>query len=75
VHGRIRNFNTTTWQNRSFFAALGQSCFCRERLKTKEVKLVLSLWVLVLSLGFFDDKGGVVGCCCSGGSVAVRATE
>jgi len=63
-------------KTRSFFP-LSQSCFCRERLKTtKRSETGVSPWVLVLSLGVCDDEGGwLAGCCCSGRSVAVRATE
>jgi len=45
-------------KTRSFFP-LGQSCFCRERLKTtKEVKLVFSLGFWCFPLGFAMAKEG-----------------
>jgi len=76
VRGRIRNFNTITWQNQKFLS-IGSILFLQGKTKNnKRSETGVFPWVLVLSLGVCDDEGGwLAGCCCSGRSVAVRATE
>ena len=76
VRGRIRNFNTITWQNQKFLSVESILFLQGKTKNNKRSETGVFPWVLVLSLGVCDDEGGwLAGCCCSGRSVAVRATE